>query len=143
MQMYTATVEVAAKNSDIHHALEVVKHHHGSVGQSIRGNDQAIISLPAESMVQACAAALAIIGQALPAEPIACEVLTTAEHDARMGWPAAATADVVSVTEAAELLGVSRQRVLQLLEAHDLPGTKVGRGWTIPRSAVEARRDRG
>jgi excisionase family DNA binding protein len=46
---------------------------------------------------------------------------------------------LVSTTEAAELLGVSRQRVLQLVTSGQLPATKVGDTWVLPRAAVAAR----
>ena len=58
MQMYTATVEVNGQGHSADHALEVLAQHHASIGSSVRGWDQAIISLPAESLAQASAAAL-------------------------------------------------------------------------------------
>ncbi len=75
---------------------------------------------------------------ALGTPPIAVEVITTEEFDARQGWDSTTT-DLISVREAAELLGVSRQRVLQRIADKSLPAEKVGRDYGIPRSAVEAR----
>ena len=47
--------------------------------------------------------------------------------------------DVVSLTEAANLLGVSRQRVHILLQNGQLDGYKVGNTWNIYRASVERR----
>lgn len=48
--------------------------------------------------------------------------------------------DLLSTTEAADELGVSRQRVLQMVYGKELAGQRVGRDWVIPRAAIEARR---
>lgn len=48
-------------------------------------------------------------------------------------------APLLSTTQAAEVLGVSRQRVLQLVSSGQLEATKVGDTWAIPRAAVTAR----
>lgn len=55
---------------------------------------------------------------------------------------AAREAEGLSVPQAAELLGVTRQRVLQLVESGALPAQRFGRMWVIPRDAVEARSSR-
>lgn len=44
----------------------------------------------------------------------------------------------VSVREAAEVLGISRQRVNQLIHAGQLEAQRVGRSWSIPESALKA-----
>ena len=43
----------------------------------------------------------------------------------------------LSATQAASELGVSPGRIRQLLEAGQLPGTKIGRDWLIRRAHVE------
>lgn len=51
--------------------------------------------------------------------------------------------DLVSKAEAAEILGVSRQRVGELMEADRLRGAQAGTTWVFRREAVEAlRRER-
>lgn len=47
--------------------------------------------------------------------------------------------EVVSATEAAEMLGVNRARVNQLLNSGQLEGCKVGNTWQVYRYSVEAR----
>ena len=48
--------------------------------------------------------------------------------------------EVLSITEAAELLGVSRQRVFTMLKEGKLEGRKVGRTWSVYKESVDARR---
>ena len=47
--------------------------------------------------------------------------------------------DIISLTEAAEMLGVSRQRVHVLLKNKQIEGFKVGNTWNVYRSSVERR----
>ena len=44
----------------------------------------------------------------------------------------------LTVPEAAAELGVSRQRVGQIIQAGRLPAERVGRIWLVPLAAVEA-----
>ena len=46
---------------------------------------------------------------------------------------------LVSVQEAADLLGVNRQRVHQLLDGGKLEGAKVGGTWIVDRASVDRR----
>jgi excisionase family DNA binding protein len=50
--------------------------------------------------------------------------------------------EYISVSEAAEILGISRQRVLQLIEAGRLEARKVGNSYIIARSALQTVEDR-
>ena len=47
--------------------------------------------------------------------------------------------DVVSITEAADMLDVSRQRVHAMLQSGKLEGRKVGNTWSVYRDSVENR----
>lgn len=138
MEMYNATIDVANRDEldddAIDTAMARLEQFHPAIGGSPRGWRSAIISLPAENLAQATIAAVAVVEAAFGAPALAAEVMTTAEFDARQGW--APVPDLVSVSEAAELLGVSRQRILQRIEAKTLPASRVGRDWVIPRSAV-------
>lgn len=58
----------------------------------------------------------------------------SARNDARIP-------DLVSVREAALILGISRQAVLKMIDGGRLPGRKVGTaGWVMRRSTVERMR---
>jgi len=48
--------------------------------------------------------------------------------------------DLVSLADASQLLGVSSERVRQLVVAGDLPGVRFGNAWAVPRDAIAARR---
>lgn len=48
--------------------------------------------------------------------------------------------NLLSVTEAAELLGVTRQRVQVMLTTRKLEGVKVGNTWIVYRDSVKWRK---
>jgi excisionase family DNA binding protein len=52
--------------------------------------------------------------------------------------------ELVTVAEAAEIIGLSRVRVRQLVASGTLPAEKVGRDWLVRRSVAErfARKER-
>jgi len=47
--------------------------------------------------------------------------------------------DLLSLADASELLGVTSERVRQLVVAGDLPGVRFGNAWAVPSDAVAAR----
>ena len=136
MEMYNAIVEVASKKKiDVDAVMGQLEAFHAALSESQRGWNTAHISLPGESLAQAAATATAVVSSAYGAPAIACEVMTETEFLAREGW--APVPDLVSVTEAAQLLGVSRQAVLQRIGSGSLPSTKIGRDHAIPRAGRE------
>jgi hypothetical protein len=48
--------------------------------------------------------------------------------------------ELLSLADASGLLGLSVERVRQLVVAGDLPGTRFGNAWAVPRDALVARR---
>lgn len=136
MKMYNAHVEVDTRQVDVDKTMTALEGFHPAVAVSERGFVTARISLPGETLAQATAAALAVIAAATGAVPIVAEVMTEDEFMAREGWEV--VPELVSVSEAAVLLGVSRQRVLQRIDDKSLPATRVGRDYVIPRAAVVA-----
>ena len=48
--------------------------------------------------------------------------------------------NLVSLADASQLLGVSSERVRQLVVAGDLPGVRFGNAWAVPRDSIDARR---
>lgn len=48
--------------------------------------------------------------------------------------------DLVSLADASRILGVSVERVRQLVVAGELPGARFGNAWAVPRDALVARR---
>lgn len=139
METYNAHVEVNRRTDyDPDRVIDALAEFHAAVGYSPRGFADAQITLPAESLAQACSTAAAVVSSAYGgAEAIACSVMTEKEFMNREGW-GDAPAELVSVMEAAQLLGITRQAVLQRIASKSLPAEKVGRGYAIPRAAVEA-----
>lgn len=137
MTMYSAHVEVDRRGDfDVDQVMDQLENYHAAIGTSPRGYADAQISLPAESLAQACTTAIAVVSAAFGGAPaVAVEILTEAEFDARQGWET--VPELLSVTEAAERLGVSRQAVLQRIASKSLPATKIGRDYAIPRAAVD------
>lgn len=140
MQNYNITIEVddvaPLTGDDVDRITDELAAFSPALGHSVRGFRSATITTPAASVRQAAAAAVALVEAAFAADAIVCEVMTEAEADIRQGWTPAP--ELVSVTEAAHLLGVSRQRVLQRIAEHTLLATRVGRDYVLPRAAVEA-----
>lgn len=120
--------------------LEQLDGYHPAVGRSPFGRTEVIISLPAESVRQALMTATAVLEDAIGVSQdiVSLEVLTTADFDRRLGLDIGHIPELVSVTEAAAALGVTRQAVLQRIESGSLPATRIGTAWAVPRSAVNA-----
>lgn len=139
MTEYTATVEVANKKPlaqvDTLTAIDKLMPFDGAIGQHARGWWSATISVTADSLAQATTAAIALVEAAYSCEALSCEVMPFDEWDARRGWPTEIP-ELVSVTEAALALGISRQRVLQRINEKTLPATRIGRDYAIPRAAL-------
>jgi len=54
--------------------------------------------------------------------------------------PTVVPSDLVSLADASSILGVSAERVRQLVVAGDLLAARFGNAWAVPRSALLARR---
>lgn len=141
MKMYNAAVEVAKKSPSAEEfadeLMDALASYSVAVGTSPRGWLEVRISLPAVSLAQAVSTALAVVESAVGVGAIACEVMDEEEFAAREGFEV--VPDLLGVSEVAELLGVSRQRVDQLVHAGKIQAVPVGaraRGYT--RSSVEA-----
>lgn len=137
MIQYNATVELDSRDDIDERLLTELDDYHPATGRSPYGRVLVTITLPAETMAQAAKTALLVVGAAARKPLLAIEVMHAEEFDRRLG--VGPVPELASVTEAAEQLGVSRQAVLQRLEAGTLPGQKVGNGWVIPRAALQAR----
>lgn len=134
MTRYNARIEYATREPIDDHLIDALIDYHPAAGRSPRGWAEVTITLPSESLRQATVTALALAEAALAVEVLALEVLPTDEYDARLGL--APLPELVSVTEAAAKLGVSRQAVLQRLESGSLLGQKAGSTWVVPADAL-------
>jgi excisionase family DNA binding protein len=145
MNSYTITIEVddqtALAADDVDRIHDELADFSPALGNSVRGFRSATVNVAGETLRQAVAAAVAVVEAAFGAPALVVDAMTDTEFDIRQGWER--VPDLVGVTEAAELLGVSRQRVLQRINVGTLPGTKVGRDYLIPRAAVTAKQETG
>ncbi|WP_032380932.1 helix-turn-helix domain-containing protein [Rhodococcoides fascians] len=117
---------------DIMAKIEV---YHGTLGRSPLGRAQLTLTLPADTLRQASATAWAVLADAFPARTVlSMNLLLTDDFDRVHGLEP--IPDLLSVSEAAGEMGVSRQRVLQLISTGSLPATKVGNAWLVPSIAV-------
>ncbi|MDH6284494.1 helix-turn-helix domain-containing protein [Prescottella agglutinans] len=130
-----AELDVAFEESNLDRLLEPIADHSGSVGRSELGRTEVVFTLPAESVRQANTTALAILDR-YPWTLLSLRVLTTADFDRITD--AIELPPLVSVTEAASTLGVSRQSVLKAISTEKLPATRVGDTWVLREAAVNA-----
>lgn len=135
MTSYNATMELAARVSEKTSSalIEHLADYHPAAGRGISGRQEVTITLQAENLRQAISTALAVVAAA-GFEPWSVQVLPTDEFDRRRDLPP--LPELLSVTEAAAELGVSRQAVQQRIDAGSLPAQKIGSAYAIPRSAV-------
>jgi excisionase family DNA binding protein len=109
-----------------------------SVGTSPRGYLSARVTVPSAGLVQAVMSTVATVQQLASTTALAVEAMTEAEFDAREGF--APIPEMLSVTEVSELLGVKRQRVLQMISEHKFPSAQqVGSTWVIASSDAQAK----
>lgn len=134
---YNAVIELDEPAPDEARATVLVDaliDYHPAVGRSLLGRLEIIMTLPAETLHQAVTTAMAVAASSTGAAVHAVEVLPTADFDRLHGLQP--VPEMVSVTEAANLLGVSRQAVLQRIDSGSLPAERVGTAWILPRAAV-------
>ncbi len=126
---------------------DIVEHlaiYNPSVGFTPRGWLSVRLTFPAASVEQAANTARAIAAEPLAAidasaSIVRIEAMTEAEFDAREGF--VHVPDLLSLPEASELLGVSPQRVRQMVdEGKFATARRIGeRTWVLARSEVESR----
>ena len=81
-------------------------------------------------------AALALVGRAGFTGAVV-TVMSEELRDKRQGWEPIPA--LLGVTEAVATLGVTRQRVLQMISSGSLPATRFGNGWAIQAAAVSGK----
>lgn len=111
--------------------IDALIDYHPAVNCGVDGRAEVVITLPAETLGQAERTALAVLGEL---SPVGLEVLPTEVWDARAD--AVEIPELVSVAEAAEMLGVSRQAVSQRIKSGSLPARRVGGSWVLARAAL-------
>ncbi len=136
-QPYNVVAELDAPfdEENIDQLLDPIADHSGAVGRSELGRTEVVFTLPADSVRQANTTALALL-DTYPWTLLSMRVLTAADFDRLTD--AIELPPLVSVTEAATTLGVSRQGVLNAIKTAKLPATRVGDTWVLRDAAVRA-----
>lgn len=130
-----AELDVPFNEETADQLLAPIADHSGAVGRSELGRTEVVFTLPADSVRQANTTALAIL-DTYTWPLLSMRVLTAADFDRLT--EAIELPPLVSVTEAASVLGFSRQGVIDRINAAKLPATRVGSTWVLRQSAVEA-----
>lgn len=104
--------------------------YHAVTGADDRGRAQIIITLTAENLAQATITTRAVLSQFTDQARL--DVMTTTEYD-RADAP---IPELVSVTEAAQRLGVTRQAILSRISYGTLPARRIGREYAIPAAST-------
>ena len=127
---YTANVDIE-QAANLETIMDAIAPYHG-VHTHTTHADTITISFPADSFTQALATAVAVAGTIGRITGIT--LLSSAEYGRRAtSTPIPA---LLSVTQAAEALNITRPAVQQRIDSGALPATKVGSTWVIPADAV-------
>ncbi|TFV83143.1 helix-turn-helix domain-containing protein [Blastococcus sp. CT_GayMR16] len=140
MTDYNARIELDSRDFDeaaVDVLMDVVEPYSGVVARAVHGGRvELILTVPAADLRQATITAMSIV-LATGHQVYALEVLPTDDFHQRIN--ATPVPELLSVTQTADELGISRQRALQLVNAGQLDAVKVGDTWVVPRPAVTAR----
>ena len=135
MTSYNATVELTTTADDMTGDLgdamiERFIDWHPAIGVSDLGRIELVITLPAETFEQAVSATTALTASL---NVVRTTVETTDDFDKRS---MVEVPELMSVSEVAATLGVTRAAVHKRINARSLPAVRVGSTWAIPAAAV-------
>lgn len=113
---YNVTVEIddAPTPARVNHWIDYAVEYSPVVSRTDWGTTEIIITVPATDLLQAVRTALGLFREATTVQ-----AMPTATFDQRNGIDP--IPELVGATEAAKLLGVSRQRVAQMVQEGELP----------------------
>ncbi len=132
MRHYTAEVDFKTSTTP-DEIMEVIEAFHGVYTFREQRDEHAInISFPADSGKQAIAIATAVTEKF--GEITGLKVLTSEEFDRQEGFTH--IPDLVSVTQAAQIMGITRSAVIQRIESGSIYAVKVGNAWVIPSGSL-------
>ncbi len=142
MQHYTAEVEIVRRDDltpgQIDKAMADLAEYAPALGVTPRGHQSARITFPADTIVQAAVTAARVVEHALAGPVLRIEIMPEDEADAREGE--LRVPELISTGEAADLLGISQQRVRQMIGEGKLAAHRVGeRSIALVRREVAAR----
>lgn len=135
---YTATIELDIRDDGTDEPddaiIDALSEYALNVGRSPLGYVEIVVTVPAASITQAAQTIAAVIAETLGVMILSIELMTQDEYARRVGVKP--MPELVSVTAAAEIAGVSRQAILGRLATGSLPGKKVGNTWVVQRDYI-------
>lgn len=135
MTQFNVIVEISVPATREHAVewVDALADYSPAVSSTTRGATEVVVTVPATTLRQAASTGWALFAEA----PVSTfTVMPTAEFDRRaddVDLP-----ELVGATEAAQMLGVTRQRVQQMAAIGALPSVRVGKALVFPRATVEA-----
>jgi len=137
MRHYTAEVDFKTSITP-DEIMAVIETFHGVYTFHEQRHAHAVtISFPADSGKQAIAIATAVAEKF--GEVTGLKVLTSEEFDRQEGFTH--IPDLVSVTQAAQIMGITRSAVIQRIETGSVYAVKVGNAWVIPSATLPTPQD--
>ena len=131
---HTVRVELDTGNDIDTSLATALSAYQPTISRGPHGHVIVAITLPADNVVQAVQTAVAVIAQATTAPALAIEALPAEEASTRATL--APVPPLLSVSETATRLGVSRQAVLQRIDSGTLPAVRIGSTWAVPEAAL-------
>lgn len=132
---YTARIELATREDLTDRDLAALASYRPAVSRGPRGHLVIELALPADDVVQAVQTAVAVVARVVDSAALSVTALPADESDRRARLDPVPR--LLSVSEVATELGVSRQAVLQRIDSGSLPATRVGTAWAVQAAAVE------
>ena len=140
MHHYNITAEINRRDFDNSDATDTIidslPGYSAAIAQSEHGWMEITLTIAADHLRQAVHMAAVLIDSATDADLISIQAMATDEWDKRQGLEP--MPELVSVTQAAEILGVTRQAVMDRINRKTLPASKVGREYVIQRAVLNA-----
>lgn len=128
---YNATITIPTPDDNTIHTLHTTLTDYHPAITTHNTETQLILTYPATTTLQATETALALIrAHNLTAHALTIETTSHYDNDTPTIPP------LVSVTEAATILGITRQAILQRINHKTIPATRIGDTWAIPRHAL-------
>lgn len=131
---HTVRVELDTRDDIDTQLATALSAYHPTLSRGPRGHVIVAITLPADTVVQAVHTAVAVVAQATGTDVLTVEALPAEESAKRAGLTP--VPPLLSVSEAAAQLGVSRQAVLQRIDSGSLPATRIGSTWAVPEAGL-------
>lgn len=128
------TLKVTISGEVVDEVMDGLADYSGVIGRNDRGRLELVMTVPASGLRQAAVTGLAVAEAALGGHGavVSFEVMTTNEFDARTAAiEVPKMPELLSLSQTAELLGITRQAVHNRIATGALPAVRVGATWAV------------